>query len=36
MCNSPDRAGIIHPVFVDRFCDDKNDCEDGSDEDSSG
>ena len=35
MCSSPDRVGITHPVFVDRFCDSNRDCEDGSDEDSS-
>ena len=27
---------MTHPVFVDRFCDNNYDCEDGSDEDSSG
>ena len=35
MCGGTDAVGLDRPVFVDRFCDNVNDCENGADEDGS-
>jgi hypothetical protein len=32
-CSSPDRLGIVRPIFMDRICDSIPDCHEGSDED---
>ena len=35
MCGGTDAVGLDRPVFVDRFCDNVNDCDNGADEDGS-
>ena len=35
MCGGTDAVGLDRPVFVDRFCDNVNDCENGADENGS-